>query len=222
MSQVFPGEDGDIRDVVEPELFDRGQGWTLPQRGNALPIVDEDWARAARELNCEEAAVRAVGAVESHAGPFTAAGLPTIRFESHHFNRLSHRRFHAAHPDLTAAYGSAGYRRTVARDQWVVLREAFALDREAAVQAASWGQFQVMGFNYRICGWTQVRQFVDSMYYSAGQHVRAFVGYCRSTGAGRALRSRDWTAFALAYNGPNFRDNNYATRAENNYRRFRR
>src|SRR5262249_46713629 len=144
-----------------------------------------------------------------------------ILFEVHLFRKNTNHRYDRSHPHISAPYTSPERKRSYRRDQWVVIREAFALDREAAVKSASWGMFQVIGDNYRICGWTDVRQFVDSMYYSEGQHMRAFLGYCRANNLTRHLRTHNWAAFARGYNGPAYADNHYDTKMAHAYQQYR-
>ncbi|OOV89142.1 hypothetical protein MF4836_34345 [Pseudomonas sp. MF4836] len=42
------------------------------------------------------------------------------------------------------------------RPQYERLITAYRLDEEAALQACSWGKFQIMGFNYRAAGFDSV------------------------------------------------------------------
>jgi hypothetical protein len=81
------------------------------------------------------------------------------------------------------------------------LAEAIRLNRNAALQAASWGRYQIMGFNYHICGWDDIESFVSSMMESELHHLDAFVEYCQSQNLVRFLKSQDWLGFATGYNG---------------------
>ena len=42
--------------------------------------------------------------------------------------------------------------------------EAAHLNRIAALKSASWGKFQLMGFNYKLCGFNSLQAFVNAMY----------------------------------------------------------
>jgi hypothetical protein len=191
--------------------------WTLPTSGAALPLVLTDFDSAARELGVETAAVRAVAAVESGGrSGFDGKKRPVIRYENHTFRSLTKKRYDKTHPDLSDAYGSKQYKAThrfggtkYADEQWALLDKAFALAPESAVEACSWGMFQVMGENYRSTGWTSIEQFVDDMFHSASQQLRAFLGFCRHAGLVPYLKSHDWARFAHGYNGPSYRQNHY-------------
>ena len=58
----------------------------LPQ-GTASTISERDYDEAARSLNCEAAAVKAVAAVESAGQGFMPSGKPKILFEAAVFSR---------------------------------------------------------------------------------------------------------------------------------------
>jgi LysM repeat protein len=196
--------------------------WTLPASGEGRRLVASDFSDAARQLNCETAAVRAVAEVESGGRTgFDSNKRPKILFEIHLFRSNTNSRYDRSHPHLSAPYSSPRRRQSYARDQWVVIREAFALDPQAAVKSASWGMFQVLGSNYRICGWSSVRQFAADMFVSEAQHMRAFLGFCRANNLVRHLRNKNWAAFARGYNGPDYASNAYDTKMAAAYRRYR-
>jgi hypothetical protein len=140
---------------------------------------------------------------------FDARKRPKILFEIPIFRQLTHHRFDQSHPDLSAPYKSPRRRASYRKDQWQVIHRAFALDPAAAVQSASWGMFQVLGQNFRMCGWKSLRQFVTDMFHAETQHLRAFLGYCGGAGLTRHLRSHSWASFARGYNGPDYASNAY-------------
>ncbi len=192
--------------------------WVLPTPpGAALPLVLADFQAAAKQLGVEVAAVRAVAAVESGGrSGFDAKKRPVLRYENHIFRSLTKSAYDKSHPDLSAAYGSKEYVAThqfsgikYADEQWSLLTRAFALAPSSAVMACSWGMFQVMGENYKSVGWTSLPQFVIDMFQSASQHLRAFLGYCRSAGLVPDLKTHAWAKFAYGYNGPSYKQNNY-------------
>lgn len=214
-----------VTDAQQTTTSDARRPLTVPARGEALKLVLSDFEQAARELNCETAAVRAVASVESGGRTgFDDVRRPKLRYENHYFQRLTNGRYNRSHPNLSCAYGSRQYRLTHGRnsDQYQLLRDAFALAPEAAVQSCSWGMFQVMGENYRNVGWTELQKFVDDMFYSEGQHLRAFLGFCRHNGLVGYLRNRQWTAFARAYNGPRYADHAYDVQMRNRYNEYKR
>jgi murein DD-endopeptidase MepM/ murein hydrolase activator NlpD len=197
--------------------------WTLPTSGAARKLASSDFVAAANSLGCETAAVRAVAEVESGGRTgFDAQKRPKILFEIHLFRENTKHKYDVSHPHLSAPYKSPRRRASYKKDQWVVIREAFALDPDAAVKSASWGMFQVLGSNYKLCGWSNVRQFVYDMFESEAQHLRAFLGFCRGNNLTRHLKTRNWAAFARGYNGPDYASNAYHTKMANAYARYKR
>ncbi|AMV48745.1 N-acetylmuramidase domain-containing protein [Paraburkholderia caribensis] len=63
-------------------------------------------------------------------------------------------------------YGSLSYGR---------LRKAFKLDASAALQACSWGAFQIMGSYYETLGHATVQQMVKDMSRSERPHLKGVV-----------------------------------------------
>jgi hypothetical protein len=184
-------------------------------------LTDADIADAATALWCEIAAVRAVLDVEASGNGFLEDGRPKILFEAHHFSRLTGGRYDASHPDLSApAWNPDLYEGGAGEHDR--LRRAMELDAKAALMSASWGLFQIMGFNHDLCGFERVEAFVEAQTRHEGRHLMAFVRYCRARGLDRALREHAWTAFARAYNGPAYADHGYHRRLRQAYRVARR
>lgn len=172
-------------------------------------LTDQDFAQAAADLNCEVAAVKAVCKVEAPRGGFNPDGTPVTLFEGHKFYKFTDGRFSVDAPDLcfpkwTRAYYGKDWQAEAAR-----LQRAIALDREAALKSASWGRFQIMGFNHIMCGFDDVEAFVAAMAQSEQAQLKAFIAFVRSAGLAPSLRRRDWAGFATGYNGPGYAENDY-------------
>ena len=199
----------------------RSNEWTLPEEGEALRLVEADFVTAARDLDVDVAAVHAVAEVESGGRTgYDARKRPKILFEIHHFRDHTSGRYDTSHPHLSAPYRSKLRRASYQKDQWLVIAEAFALDKEAAVKSASWGMFQVLGSNAIDAGWTTLQQFVIDMFASEGQHMRAFLGFCRANSLIGYLKRHQWASFARGYNGPSYADGAYDVKMANAYARW--
>jgi hypothetical protein len=197
--------------------------WTLPESGEALPLVPADIEQAARELGVDVAAVHAVATVESGGRTgFDEKKRPKIRYENHYFRRLTHKQYDKTHPDLSNAFRSKGYRATHGKgsDQWALLKAAFELDPKAAVMSCSWGMFQVMGELYKDIGWTDLKAFVTDMFYSEAQHLRAFIGVVRMKKIVPALKAHNWALFAMRYNGGAYKTNAYDVKLRQAYESY--
>lgn len=86
------------------------------------------------------------------------------------------------------------------------------------MMSCSWGKFQIMGFNYAVCGFTSVGAFVDAMKESE-ENTDAFVEFIISEHLADELRRHDWKGFARTYNGAGYAENKYDTKMAAAYRR---
>lgn len=175
-------------------------------KAGSTQLTMADYQRAASALGVDVATVRAVADVESSGGGFLADGRPKILFERHIFARETGGRFNGSHPGISGSpggYGASG------ANQHARFEQAFKLDPAAAMKSASWGEFQIMGFNHKMVGYDSVGKFVDAMRSSAGSQLDAFVSFIESAGLKGKLQNKDWAGFARGYNGPGYARNNY-------------
>lgn len=186
-------------------------------------ITETDLCRAAKRLRTSTAEVETVAEVESAGNAYYSDGFPVILFERHKFHKFTKGKFAKDHPRISNSTGG-GYSppKGTPNEVWQRSKfaEAFALDPDAAMKSCSWGKFQLMGFNYEICGFDSVGAFVDAMKESEGRQLDAFVEFVIHSGLGDELRGHDWKGFARGYNGANYRQNQYDTKLETAYKKF--
>lgn len=165
-------------------------------------LTVEDFAASAQRLGVEREAIQAVVQVESGPlGAFAPDGRPTILFEPHIFSRLTQRRFDATNPNVSyPSWDRTRYPRDQA-GRWAQMAEAYALDREAALGSASYGLFQIMGFNHARCGFPTASAFVAAYCQSQVAQLQAFEAFIRNAGLLDELQRLDWEGFARGYNG---------------------
>ena len=96
-----------------------------------------------------------------------------------------------------------------------------AIDGDAALNSASWGRFQIMGFNHSACGYKTVIGFVRAMYESEGKQLDAFVAFLKSSKLASALREKRWADFARGYNGSGYAANKYDEKLKIAYEKFK-
>ena len=177
--------------------------------GAATPLAAGDVVAVARSLGCETAAVWAVCDIESAGGGFLPDKRPKLLYEAHIFGRLTQHRWDSTHPNISspawnrALYGASG------AHQYDRLAEAIALDRDAALQSASWGMFQIVGMNFAACGFASVEAYVAAMCESEAAQLATFAAFCAHEELAPLLAAKDWTQFALRYNGPGEAANDY-------------
>jgi hypothetical protein len=187
----------------------------LPPRSGPAELTEDDYVKAAAELNCEVRAIKAVTMQETPHGAFDPFDRPTILYERHLFQRFTFGRYYRIDQDISnpvpGKYGPDSW-------QYDRLTRAYVLDNTAALRAASWGKFQILGDNFVRCNFPTVDIFVDAMCQSAQDQLHAFVAFIKSDpGMMRALQQKQWADFALRYNGPAFRTQHYDTGLEHAY-----
>ena len=183
-------------------------------------LTEKDFADAAAMLGCSVPAIKAVAHVEAPRGGFNPDGSPVTLFEGHKFYKYTNGRFAVSAPDLCfKAWTRKHYGKTW-QDEQARLQRAMALDREAALKSASWGKFQIMGFNSFMVGFDSIQGFVNAMYAGEREHLLAFVKYVQVSGLSTALRKQDWAGFAKGYNGPEYAANNYDGKMADAHRMF--
>jgi hypothetical protein len=178
--------------------------------GKSLPLDSDGLQDAIDALGVSAADFWAVLRVETSGAGFLPDRRPKILFERHVFSQRSKGRFDASHPDLSnpkpGGYGAGG------AAQYARLQRAVALDETAALESASWGLGQVMGYNAERVGYRDVDEMVREMCQSEAAQVLAMARFIEAGKLAGALRTHDWARFASGYNGPNFRINSYDTR----------
>ncbi len=182
-------------------------------------LTEGDFQAAAEDLGCEVATIKAVAEVEAPGGGFLKFGDPKILFEAHKFSAATGGKYDTTHPRISSKTRN---RRLYVGGQGehYRLQSAVELDRVAALESASWGKFQILGANWKACGFDSLQHFINAMYHSEGLQLRAFVGFCKSQGLANALKKRNWKLFARKYNGPRYYENEYDVKLEAAYKRY--
>ncbi len=187
-------------------------------KGIALPLDEAGVSAITQQLGTNAPELWAVLTVETRGCGFQPNRRPFILFERHIFSKRTNRVFDAQHSDISnpeaGGYGAGG------DHQYDRLKRAIALNRTAALESASWGIGQVMGFNAQIAGFSNVDDMIAKMMISETEQLRGMAGFIIHNGLDKALQRRDWTAFARGYNGANFAINKYDTRLAAAFAKF--
>jgi hypothetical protein len=101
---------------------------------------------------------------------------------------------------------TGGYKGTVAgvEHEWERYKLADDIHPRCAAMSASYGLFQIMGFNYHLLvGYETVDDMIDAFNESEKNQLLGFCKFVKATPAMlKAIRTGDWLKFALLYNGP--------------------
>lgn len=187
----------------------------------------KDLQQAADRLGVPLASVMAVNQVESRGEGFAANGRPVILFERHVMRRqlLAHGMdefsvgaLSAARPGLVNIQ-PGGYIGGTAEHQR--LAQAQQIHVAAALESASWGLFQIMGYHWQRLGYQDAKHFADTMALSEAAQLDAFVTFIETDPAlHKALKGKKWAEFAKRYNGPAYAKNLYDVKLARAYAQF--
>ena len=190
-------------------------------KGNAKPIEDVDLPRIGGLIGVGEDEIHAVLDVESAGSGFDRQGRVKMLFEPHIFWRLlgdGAKRAAAARQGLARPK----WKRDYPKDSYPRLIAAMAIDEEIALQSASWGLGQIMGFNHAIAGYPSARAMVAAFADDEDQHLTAMVKFITANKLDDALRRHDWAAFARGYNGAGFAKNGYDRKLKAAFERWQK
>ncbi len=188
-------------------------------------LTEKDYQKAAKLVGCEVAAIKAVAEVESSGAGFLSDGRPRLLFEGHQFYKYTkgaHKdvRPDLCHPKWTRANYAKGSAEARGAGELRRFEEASQLDRGAALMSCSVGKFQIMGFNFALCGYKSVEEFWEALARSEGDQLEAFCCYVKSVGLDKELRAHNWAEFARRYNGPEYKKNKYDEKLAQAYAKY--
>lgn len=187
-------------------------------------LTKENFVAAGEMLRCHPGMVEALALKETNGDAFLADGRTKILFERHQFYKRFPivRRVGQTQAQLLALRAQVardhsdicnpkrgGYRGGAA--EYTRLATAQKYSDTAALESASWGQFQVMGFNAVAIGYPTVQEFARLMQQGIDQHLLSLNRFIMATPkALKGIRTQDFDLLGYAYNGPAYRENNYA------------
>ncbi|MBJ2270041.1 N-acetylmuramidase family protein [Pseudomonas sp. MF6772] len=196
-------------------------------------LRNNDLIAAAERLGVPLASIYAINEVESKGKGFLDNGKPVILFERHiMYRQLAKVRNEGDDPaELKRHAGqlaavnpalvnpkSGGYSGGTAEHQRLAM--ARLIDDNAALESASWGAFQIMGFHWQRMGYTSVQDFVTAMSAGESQQFDAFTRFIETDPVlHKALKARKWAEFAKLYNGPDYQRNLYDVKLQRAYER---
>lgn len=193
-----------------------------------LRLTETDYEEVAQMLGVETAAIKAVVDIEAgkqHQG-FFAPGKPIINFDlsmfRHHARRngINLSRYTRSHPTVFSRPNARRHGSTQAA-QHARLKSARSIDETTAMQGTFWGMFQIGGFNWKLCGCSSIEEFEERMSRSERDQLELFANFIRNAGMDKALRDKNWAAFARRYNGPSYAKRGYHTRMAAAYKRHK-
>ena len=189
-------------------------------------LTTEQIQTIAKENNIPYAALRAVIEVECKGSGFNSDNTPVILFERHIFRRqlIANGKESLAvqltkeRPDIcnTTMGGYGKYSQQHSR-----MGDAARYDRTSALESASWGIGQVMGFHWKTLGYPSLQSFINAMYKDEASQLEAMIRYIKVNKLDVHLRNLNWVAFAKGYNGASYKVNKYDEKLATAYNKFK-
>lgn len=189
-------------------------------------LQDRDYQQAAQRLNISELAIRVFGAVEGLGRGFLPDGRPKILFERHRMYFYLKQKYGeecakqkmAQFPNIvnTTLGGYVGNSGEYAR-----LEQAKQMDEDCALMSCSWGQFQIMGENYKALGYASIQEFVKQQYQNETNQLEAFLRFVetktgqignKTFGLLEALQKENWDVVFTLYNGSSYKKMGYQSK----------
>ncbi len=194
-------------------------GWIMKK------LTEEQIQSQARALGIEAAALKAVIEVECKGSGFNSDNTPVILFERHVMRQrlIANGQLKVVdqmmikRPDLCSKT-AGGYGLYSA--QHGRLNAAAQYHRASALESASWGIGQVMGYHWQSLGYKSLQAFVNAMYKDEASQLDAMCRYIKVNGLINALKNKDWKAFARGYNGVAYAKNSYDIKLANAYKKW--
>lgn len=233
--------DGDFGKITEEALRYYQSRLKLPVNGiygqqefNLIePLIARKYIRMsdidkkAKVVRLPNDILKAFRVVEAKGAGFLPNGKVIILFERHKFYQylvsLKGKAFadstYKSNPSICNPNrgGYLGNEREYPR-----IERAIAINRKAALLSASYGLFQIMGFNYKAAGYSDVDTYVKAMEASESNQLDAVVNFIKKDrGLHQAILNRDFNEIARRYNGSAYAEHGYHTRLRDAANSFR-
>jgi N-acetylmuramidase/Putative peptidoglycan binding domain len=181
--------------------------------------------KVSRIYGVEPAVILSIQSIESRGNGFLQDGRPKILFEGHVFwkrlkkagkdpNKLS-----VGNEDILYTPRDKSKYKGGAHE-YPRLARAKEIDHKCALESASWGAFQIMGFNHKVVGYDNVDAFVEAMHKVGEYQLKAVMEFLKTNHLIKHVsgETKNWTALARGYNGAG--QEGYDTKLEKNYKLF--
>lgn len=192
-------------------------------------LTESDIVNFAKSYGLEVAAVKAVIEVESSGSGFYANGKPKILFEGHQFwdllkkeninpeTLVNNQTEDILYPKWVRKYYKKAEKEYERLNKAILLGKTNKKIENAALGAASWGAFQILGLNAEWLGYSSVQEFVSKMELHEREHLEAFGRFLKKNRLINSLKEKDWKKFAKGYNGPQYAVNRYDEKLQTAY-----
>lgn len=187
-------------------------------------ITDIDIINVANTNSIEPALIKAISVVESNGSGFLPSGRCKILFEGHIFwkqlviNGINPNTYAFQNKDIL--YELWDRKKYIGGEgEYARLDKAKKIYNDCAIKSTSYGMFQIMGFNHKLCGYVDVKEFEISMQQSEVNHLRAVIKFLEKTNILPLLKAKNWIEFSKKYNGIKYYENKYDVKLATAYQK---
>ena len=194
-------------------------GLLIPPRPK---ISEEDWKEVASEIGVKVSILKAIHEVETASSSYLPQGYPALLFEAHIFYRelkaggINPESLMSSHPGII----SKSWDRKLYKGGFgevTRMNEAFQISPTPALKSASWGAFQICGFN---APGGDVYGFYKKIWESETGQLRVLADFLKISGIIPYMKSLNFREIARRYNGGGYEANNYHIKLEKAYRKY--
>ncbi len=205
-------------------------------KSNDKLLSEKDLVDFAKMYELELATVKAVNQIESSGKGFLAFGKPRILFEGHVFWKELKKRNIEPNSFLNSLSQDILYDKWTKKyykggeGEYERMEKAAGISdlpgtKEAAYCSASWGAFQIMGYNYKNLGYNSIDNWVAAMSEHEREHLAAFGKFISMKSiSGKKLinwlQEKNWEKFAEGYNGSGYKKNKYDEKLNAAYNKY--
>ena len=187
--------------------------------GAGAPLSQTGFDTAHVVLGGDTASLWSILTVETAGFGFLQDKRPKILFERHVFSKRTSRKFDASNPDISNPV-QGGYS-TTGVGEYARLARAMVLDRTAALESASWGLGQIMGYNAKSIGYPGVEAMVAAFKDGEDAQLAGTASFIAANPPlANAFKDGLWARVAFYYNGPKYAKNNYDTKLADNHTKY--
>jgi hypothetical protein len=190
-------------------------------RGKAKRIDDIDLPRIGSTIGVGEDELHAFMDVESAGSGFDSQDRPKALYEPHVAYRNSKGAVRNKLVAAGLAYPKWGTKR-YPKSSYSRIEKCMAISPTVALLSTSWGLTQILGENYRICGFSSPAAMVRAFMDDEAEHLEATVKFLVANGIDDDLRDHNWAVVARVYNGPGYKKHNYDGRMAAAYAKWQR
>lgn len=199
--------------------------WKIILGTRKTGISEETWNQIAGDLGVEVAILKAIHSVETSGASYIASGYPALLFEAHIFYREL--KGVGKNPDILMTthpgiISKSWNRKLYKGGQGEVprIKEAWTISPKAALMSASFGAFQICGFNYSLCGCKDVFDFYKEMWLSEEGQLKLLAGFLKGSGIVPYMKTKNFKEIARRYNGGGYAQNKYDIKLQNAYTKY--